>query len=379
MAGLYIHIPFCKSRCIYCGFYSTTHIELRQKYIDSICKEMTLRSEDDFDVYSSLHLSSLSTIYLGGGTPSQLSIAQLEQLFTYIYNVYNVNEDAEITMECNPDDITEEYAQAISRLPINRISMGIQTFDNERLVFLKRRHNAEQTVKAVERLRNVGINNISIDLMYGFPNETLKEWESDIDKAMGLGVEHISAYSLMVEDDTPLSNMVKSGEIKEADEEISLAMYNLLINKLDEQGYEHYEISNFAKQGFQSRHNSNYWHDIPYIGLGTAAHSYYITKRQWNVSNIMKYIESIERGIIPMEYEIIDQDTRYNDSITTALRTAIGLNLSDLSKKHKEYCLQCAEPHLRTGMLEIKENHLRITKKGIFISDSIMSDLIYID
>lgn len=397
MAGLYIHIPFCKSRCIYCGFYSTTRLEQRQKYVDALCKEMILRrgyrsegvkefrSSDNTEAtinLSTCQLVNLSTkintIYLGGGTPSQLSIAQLEQLFIYINKVYSIGDDAEVTMECNPDDITDDYAQAISRLPINRVSMGVQTFDDNQLRFLRRRHNSENVYNAVERLRQAGINNISIDLMYGFPNQTVDEWRLDIEKAISLNVEHISAYSLMFEEGTPLFKMLESKKIKEADEEQSLEMFNSLIDTLTAAGYEHYEISNFAKPGFHSRHNSSYWQGIPYIGIGAAAHSYDIKTRQWNVSDIDEYIKSIDKGIIPMEYETIDDDTRYNDTITTALRTAEGIDMTSLSTKHRNHCLASAETYIAQGLLELKDNRLRITRKGIFVSDMIMSDLMLV-
>ena len=397
MAGLYIHIPFCKSRCIYCGFYSTTQLEQRQKYVDALCKEMKLRSDhrsegvkefrssDNTEATNNLSTCQLvnlstkiNTIYLGGGTPSQLSIAQLEQLFIYINKVYSIGEDAEVTMECNPDDITDDYVQAISRLPINRVSMGVQTFDDNRLRFLHRRHSSENVYNAVERLRQAGINNISIDLMYGFPNQTVDEWRLDIEKAISLNVEHISAYSLMFEEGTPLFKMLESKKIKEADEEQSLEMFNSLIDTLTAAGYEHYEISNFAKPGFRSRHNSSYWQGIPYIGIGAAAHSYDIKTRQWNVYDIDEYIKSIDKGIIPMEYETIDDDTRYNDTITTALRTADGINMASLSTKHRNHCHASAETYIAQGLLELKNNRLRITRKGIFVSDMIMSDLMLV-
>lgn len=397
MAGLYIHIPFCKSRCIYCGFYSTTRLEQRQKYVDALCKEMILRrgyrsegvkelrSFDNTEATNNLSTCQLAnlptkinTIYLGGGTPSQLSIAQLEQLFIYINKVYSIGDDAEVTIECNPDDITDDYVQAISRLPINRVSMGVQTFDDNRLRFLHRRHSSENVYKAVERLRQAGINNISIDLMYGFPNQTVDEWRLDIEKAISVNVEHISAYSLMFEEGTPLFKMLESKKIKEADEEQSLEMFNSLIDTLTAAGYEHYEISNFAKPGFRSRHNSSYWQGIPYIGIGAAAHSYDIKTRQWNVSDIDEYIKSIDKGIIPMEYEPIDDDTRYNDTITTALRTADGIDMASLSTKHRNHCHASAETYIAQGLLELKNNRLRITRKGIFVSDMIMSDLMLV-
>lgn len=323
--------------------------------------------------------AKINTIYLGGGTPSQLSIAQLEQLFIYINNVYGLKDAAEVTIECNPDDVTDEYAQALSHLPINRVSMGVQTFDDNRLRFLHRRHNSENVYNAVERLRKAGINNISIDLMYGFPNQSIEEWQNDVEKAISLNVEHISAYSLMFEEGTQLFRMLESKKVKEIDEERSLQMFNCLIDLLGDAGYEHYEISNFAKQGYRSQHNSSYWQGIPYIGIGAAAHSYDIKTRSWNVSDINEYIESIENGVIPMEMEFIDDDTRYNDAITTSLRTSEGIDLGKLSDKHRNYCLANAKQFINQELLELKDNRLRITRKGIFVSDYIMSELIYID
>lgn len=398
MAGLYIHIPFCKSRCIYCGFYSTTNLEFRQRYVDAVCKEMILRKDlrsegvkefrSSDNTQATINLSTcqpvnltakINTIYLGGGTPSQLSIAQLEQLFIYINNVYGLKDAAEVTIECNPEDVTDEYAQALSHLPINRVSMGVQTFDDNRLRFLHRRHNSENVYNAVERLRKAGINNISIDLMYGFPNQSIEEWQSDVEKAIKLNVEHISAYSLMFEEGTQLFRMLESKKVKEIDEERSLQMFNCLIDLLGDAGYEHYEISNFAKQGYRSQHNSSYWQGIPYIGIGAAAHSYDIKTRSWNVSDINEYIESIENGVIPMEMEFIDDDTRYNDTITTSLRTSEGIDMQKFSDKHRNYCLANAKQFINQELLELKDNRLRITRKGIFVSDYIMSELIYID
>ena len=398
MAGLYIHIPFCKSRCIYCGFYSTTNLELRQRYVDAVCKEMILRKDlrsegvkefrSSDNTQATINLSTcqpvnltakINTIYLGGGTPSQLSIAQVEQLFIYINNVYGLKDAAEVTIECNPDDVTDEYAQALSHLPINRVSMGVQTFDDNRLRFLHRRHNSVNVYNAVERLRKAGINNISIDLMYGFPNQSTEEWQSDVEKAIKLNVEHISAYSLMFEEGTQLFRMLESKKVREIDEERSLQMFNCLIDLLCDAGYEHYEISNFAKQGYRSQHNSSYWQGIPYIGIGAAAHSYDIKTRSWNVSDINEYIESIENGVIPMEMEFIDDDTRYNDAITTSLRTSEGIDMQKFSDKHRNYCLANAKQFINQKLLELKDNRLRITRKGIFVSDYIMSELIYID
>ena len=365
MAGLYIHIPFCRSRCIYCGFYSTTELELRQRYVDALCKEMSIVCQK----------APIKTIYLGGGTPSQLAISQLQQILdaAYIYN--KVETDAEVTIECNPDDVTKEFTEGLSHIPINRVSMGAQTFNDQRLRFLHRRHTASQVFDAVDRLRDSGIQNISIDLMYGFPEETLPEWEDDIEKALSLEAEHLSAYCLMIEEGTPLYRM----QTEPMEEELERLMYERLIDKLTAIGYEHYEISNFAKPGFRSRHNSSYWDGTPYIGIGASAHSYDIKSRSWNVANIRQYIEGIEQGKRLFEEELIDEDTRYNDTITVALRTRDGICLDHLSEKHRDYCLKNACRFIDDGLLHTNKHQLALTRKGLFVSDMIMSELVWVD
>lgn len=389
MAGLYIHIPFCASRCIYCGFYSTTSLKLRQQYVDAVCREMILRSER-----SEVRGERVDTVYLGGGTPSQLTTDQLHQLFLYINKVYQLPSslgeaegEAEITIEMNPDDVTAEYAAVLSQVGINRVSMGAQTFDDERLRFLHRRHTASQVRQAVDILRKASIRNISVDLMYGFPDETLDDWQRDIDAALALDVEHISAYCLMIEENTPLWKWINENGEWRMDEELERQMYEMLIDKLTAAGYEHYEISNFAKPGYRSRHNSSYWQDIPYIGLGAAAHSYTVlegspsertTVRSWNVADIQQYIKAIERGELPSEQEVIDADTHYNDRITVALRTCDGLNLTTLSDRHRRYCLKEAQRFLDDGLLQLHDNRLTLTRKGLFVSDYIMSTLIMV-
>lgn len=374
MAGIYIHIPFCKSRCIYCGFYSTTLLDLRKKYINAVCREMELRKNYIREPFS--------TIYLGGGTPSLLDEAELTKLFLYINNVYDVDRNAEITMECNPDDITPEFTNMLSRLPINRISMGAQTFADSRLRLLHRRHNSDEVKHAVKLLREAGIKNISIDLMFGFPDESLSQWKEDISAALALNVEHISAYSLMYEEDTPLWKMLDTGKVKEIDEELSLTMFKELVCQLTDAGYEHYEISNFARPGYRSRHNSSYWHQVPYIGLGAAAHSFDLNSRQWNVADLKLYIEEINNGIIPMEREELDNDTTFNDIITTALRTSDGIDLNAmetrLGKRYRNTLISAAGKHIEQGLLEIRHDRLRLTAEGIFISDMVMSDLMIV-
>lgn len=379
MAGLYIHIPFCKSRCIYCGFYSTTHLSLRDSYVSALCHEMEMRSRN-------VLFQQLSTIYIGGGTPSQLSISHLHDIFKCVDNHFHVDDDAEITIECNPDDVTPSFAEALREVPINRVSMGVQTFNDERLKFLRRRHSSEQVLEAIERLRKVGIGNISIDLMFGFPNETIEEWDNDIEQALNLHVEHISAYSLMYEEGTPLfiirSKQIENGLVNQDEEdELSVKMYELLMEKLEKAGYEHYEISNFALKkelgSYRSRHNSSYWQGIPYLGIGAAAHSYDIDSRQWNVADIQQYIQAIQRGEIPAEREYLTDDMKYNDMVTTALRTKEGITLTHLQEKYRSYLLKQSQKLISYGLLNLSNGSIVLTKKGVSVSDMVMIELIY--
>ena len=368
MAGIYIHIPFCKSRCIYCGFYSTTGLDLRQRYVGAVCKEIIIRNEElEIGNYG----YPIETIYLGGGTPSQLCIAQLKQIFDTLYIYNKVKDDAEVTIEVNPDDVTDEFAEGLQSLPVNRVSMGAQTFDDERLRWLHRRHTSKQVAEAVARLRDANIQNISIDLMYGFPGETLGDWEHDIDCALALDVEHLSAYCLMIEDGTPLSRM----QIEPIEEELERRMYYMLINRLEAAGFEHYEISNFARPGYRSRHNSSYWNGTSYIGLGAAAHSYDGHTRSWNVADIHQYIEGIEHGKRLFDSEAIEGDTRYNDMVTVALRTREGLHLASLSDEQTDYCIKNANRFIDDGLLRFVSDHLSLTRKGLFVSDMIISEL----
>ena len=375
MAGLYIHIPFCKSRCIYCGFYSTTAVELRQRYVEAVCREV---GDWRFEVGD----WRFGTIYLGGGTPSQLTGEQLHRLFETIYIYNKVEKDAEVTIEVNPDDVTENFAQELSSLPVNRVSMGVQTFSDERLQFLHRRHSADQVMTAFDRLRKAGIENISIDLMYGFPGETMTDWKADIDQALALGAEHLSAYCLMIEEGTPLHRMVMRDDALNAslpDEELERQMYYTLIDQLEAAGYEHYEISNFAKSGCHSRHNSNYWNQTPYIGLGAAAHSYDGKAcRRWNTADIKQYMEAMEQGRPCYEEERLDEDTRYNDMVTVALRTRQGLDLTTLSEKHRTYCLQNAQRFIDDQLTVCTDNRLHLTRQGLFVSDMVMSELMMV-
>lgn len=373
--GIYIHIPFCKSRCIYCGFYSTTANELKERYVNALICEMRMRKDEFSSLGTSLSPSSTSTVYFGGGTPSCLSTDEIGRIVGALKSTFN-GTPSEVTLEMNPDDVTGDYIRAVRQLGINRISIGIQTFHDSRLRLIRRRHNAAQAEKAVRTIREEWIDNVSIDLMFGFPNQTLDEWIADIDRAMALRPTHISAYSLMYEEGTPLFRMLQRGEISPVDDETSLAMYSELIDRLTANGYEHYEISNFAFPCHRSIHNSSYWQDIPYLGFGAAAHSYNKDTRSWNIPDINKYIGSIGRGVLPSESERIDADTHYNDLVTTALRTKEGLSLAGLPQAYREYALENARKSMDERLLEVAGSHLRLTRKGLFVSDTVMSELI---
>ena len=372
MTGIYIHIPFCASRCIYCGFYSTTLLSRTQSYIDALCREMDLRAMEG------QRGCDVPTIYLGGGTPSQLSIAQLDHIFSYIYKVY-APEPVEVTMECNPDDITPALCEWLKTAPVNRVSMGAQTFSDARLQLIHRRHTAQEVRQAVTLLRQAGIQNISIDLMFGFPGETLADWQADIHAALSLQVEHISAYSLMYEEGTTLYRWREEGRVREISDELSLQMYDLLVDQLTAAGYRHYEISNFARPGRESQHNSSYWLDVPYLGFGASAHSFNGRERSWNVANLQEYIGGILSGKRPCTVETIDPDTHYEDVVMTALRTCEGIDLNkiarDFGADRLRYLLQAAQSDLKSGLLKIADNHLMLTRKGIYVSDGITERL----
>lgn len=375
MAGIYIHIPFCKRRCIYCDFFSTTQSEKKADYVHALVRELEMRKDY-------LGNEEIETIYLGGGTPSQLSQEELEEIFTYIYKVYKVTLDAEITLEANPDDLTPEYVSMLRNLPINRISMGIQTFQEETLKLLHRRHTAQQAIEAFKRCREAGFKNISIDLMYGLPGETLETWKQDLQQAIDLHPEHISAYHLIYEEDTALWKLREEHQVEEADEDLSLTLFCTLIDELTGAGYQHYEISNFCLPGLHSRHNSSYWTGKRYLGCGPSAHSFDGISRQWNVASLSAYLDGIHQGKPDFEVEELDLYTRYNDFVLTSIRTCWGMSLSHLRSMYGEelyrYCLRMAKPHLEQGVLEINGDILKLTQKGIFISDGIMSDLMWV-
>lgn len=376
MAGIYIHIPFCKTRCIYCDFYSTTRSELKKRYIRALCQELRMRQDY-------LEGATIETIYFGGGTPSQLDEEDFRLVFSTIGEVYGLEDTKEITLEANPDDLTEEYVTMLRHLPFNRISMGIQTFDDATLKLLNRRHNAAQAIEAVGRCRRAGFENISIDLIYGLPGETDERWERDLEQAVSLNVEHISAYHLTYEEGTRIYELLQAHRIREVDEESSVRFFSTLIDTLGAAGYEHYEISNFCRPGKHSRHNTSYWKGIPYLGCGPSAHSFNTHTREWNVASLEEYMHGIETDRRKFETEYRDRATCYNECIMTCIRTRWGVPLKYVEQKFGtemwQYCMDMATPHLESGKLKIQDNHLCLTREGIFISDGIISDLMFIE
>ncbi|MCF0160436.1 MAG: radical SAM family heme chaperone HemW [Bacteroidaceae bacterium] len=376
MAGIYIHIPFCRKRCIYCDFYSTTLLEKRAQYVAAVCRELEMRKDY-------LKGEPIQTIYLGGGTPSLLPISLLQTVFQALAEHYSVAPDAEITMEANPDDLSSAYIQdVVDKLPINRLSMGVQTFNDEALRFLNRRHTGQQAIDTVKRCQEAGLNNISIDLIYGLPNESLEDWEKDLRIATSLHVQHISAYHLMYEEGSPLWRLRESMNLKEADEDLSLLFFEKLVNTLKEHGFQHYEISNFCLPGMHSRHNSSYWTGVPYLGCGAAAHSYNGASRQWNVASLTDYIQGINQGKPVVEMEQLDLATRYNEYVMTGLRTCHGISTAHIKEEFGEslllYFTRQAAKDLQQGHLEKQGDRIQLSRQGIFISDGIMSNLMFV-
>lgn len=369
MNSIYIHIPFCQSRCIYCDFYSTTlGQDTMVSYVEALEREMSLRRQY-------IKGTRVHTLYIGGGTPSLLPSHLLMELFDAIRRCFSLDEDAEVTIEANPDDVTPDWLKGLEGTPVNRISMGAQTFDDRLLAILRRRHNAQQVRDAVRLCKEAGIENISLDLIYGLPGQTADSWQSDVEQALSLGIKHLSAYALSVEPGTPLDSSPYKEELEGSRyEELSRRMYDYLMSATAKAGLLHYEISNFALPGFHSRHNSCYWQGTPYLGLGAGAHSYDGHRlRRANLPDIKAYIAA--KGDVPHETEELDDDTLYNEFIMTRLRTCGGIPLDELAEDDRRYCLHLAQPHIAHRLLCLKDGHLCLTKEGIFTSNDIISDL----
>lgn len=347
----------------------------KASYVTAIGRELQLRA-------NYLDNESIDTIYFGGGTPSQLSKDDLDYILKAIHTTFKVNTNAEITLEANPDDLNAGYVQMLLDLGFNRLSMGVQSFDDTELNFLNRRHSAARAIEAVTTSKKLGFNNISIDLMYGLPNQTMDAWTENLTKAIDSNIQHISAYHLIYEEGTKLYRLMKKGDVRTADEELSVAMFSTMIDRLSQNGFIHYEISNFGKENHFSRHNSSYWLGVKYLGLGPSAHSFNGINRCWNISSIPKYIQGVEDNKPQIEIENLDTKTQYNDFILTGLRTMWGINTSQIKELFGEkllnYCISNIQKHILSGDVIAEGTHYKISRQGIFISDTIMSDLMYV-
>ena len=367
-SGLYIHVPFCESRCIYCDFYSQTLGPVwREKYLSALKRELAMRSGET---------DALRTIYFGGGTPSVLSVSQVADVMECIRTYYNICADAEITFEMNPDDVSPDYVAALLEVGINRISLGVQTFDDALLAFLRRRHTASQATDAVcllaDAMHKRGVSNISIDLIYGLPGQSMETWFRDVEKALSLPISHLSAYSLTYEKGTPLHYMLASGRVVQVPEETSLLMFRYLTEEACRRGFFHYEISNFALPGFESRHNSSYWQGVPYIGTGPGAHSFDgCRQRRWNLPDLKRYVGE---GSVPCDFERLSDTELFNEKIMTRLRTSEGLDLTELSEEKKDFVINIAKPHVEKKRMRLYKEKLMLTFEGIYTSNDIISD-----
>jgi len=372
MAGIYIHIPFCKKKCTYCDFFTVVSPKFIPSLVDSIVKECFLRKDY-------LQNATINTIYFGGGTPSILNNEQFEQIFEAIFKLFNVAKNAEITFEANPDDLTVDFFTSIQSLPFNRISIGIQSFDDDDLIRINRRHTGNEAINAVKNAQQAGFNNLSIDLIYGLPFQTLASWEQQVEIALSLHVQHISAYGLTYEEGTPLWKQREKGLVKAVDDEIMNEMHLLLVDKIKQKGFEAYEISNFALPNFRSRHNTSYWKQDAYLGLGPSAHSYDLKSRQWNVSSITKYLKAVDENSSLFEKEELNLFDRYNDFVMVSLRTLDGLDVTLLEQEFgselRSYCLQNIKTFIDNKKVEYSDGVLRLTTDGIQICNFILVQL----
>ncbi|WP_430399949.1 radical SAM family heme chaperone HemW [Flavobacterium sp.] len=375
MSGIYIHIPFCKQACHYCDFHFSTSLKKKDEMVLALAKEISLRKNEFQD-------EVVETIYFGGGTPSILSTEDLRFLIDEVYENYEVLENPEITVEANPDDLTEERIIELSKNKINRLSIGIQSFFEDDLQLMNRAHNSEEASKSLE-IASQYFDNISLDLIYGIPGSSNEKWKQNIDKALSFGINHISSYALTVEPKTALDKFIKKGIIKQPDDEVAQKQFHILVETLQEIGFVHYELSNFGKPDYFSKNNSSYWLGKKYIGIGPSAHSYDGVNRGWNVSNNSIYIKSIQENKVPIKIEKLTIADRYNEYIMTGLRTIWGVSLerieNDFGKFYLDYLNKEVKRFLEDDLLFIEENVLRATKKGKFLCDGIASDLFLVN
>lgn len=375
MAGIYIHIPFCKQACYYCDFHFSTSLKKSDEMVLALAKEIILRKDEFKD-------QIIETIYFGGGTPSILSSGDLNYLIDEVYANYKVSDDPEITIEANPDDLNEERILELAKSRVNRLSVGVQSFFEEDLKLMNRAHNANEAKKCLE-LAVQHFDNISVDLIYGIPGLTNEKWLQNIQLLLDLNIHHISSYALTVEHKTALEKMIQKGEIPVLDDGVAHEQFLMLVDKLEANGFVHYELSNFGKPNYFSRNNSAYWLGKKYIGIGPSAHSYDGIKRSWNVSNNSLYIKSMQESKLPSEVERLYITDRYNEYVMTGLRTVWGVSLEriekEFGKEYLEYLLQNAQRFLNDEKLILEKGILKTTKKGKFFCDGIASDLFWLN
>jgi len=374
LAGIYLHIPFCKRKCAYCDFFSLANAKHQDDFVQAILQEISLQQHY-------LDNERVQTIYFGGGTPSLLSVGQLDEILNALHKNFSIDKNIELTLEGNPENLTQPFLRDLKSLGFNRLSIGIQSFNDDDLMLMRRTHHAQTAVNSVYNAKNQGFNNISVDLIYGLPNLTQQKWEKNLEQTFLLDVHHISAYHLTIEPKTLFKKWYDENKIYLPKEEESLEQYQLLVEKTAANGFLHYEISNFAKDGFLSLHNTNYWMGVKYLGLGPSAHSYNLTSRQWNISNLHVYLSEISKGNIPCERENLSLQEKYNDFIITSFRTMWGLSLEKLvlnfGPSYKKYFLKTVKKYLDDDFCIQKHGQIKLSEKGMFISDHIMEDLFF--
>jgi oxygen-independent coproporphyrinogen-3 oxidase len=375
MSGIYIHIPFCKQACHYCDFHFSTSMKKKKDMTLALAKELKMRKKE-FDN------ETIETIYFGGGTPSVLQIADCKFLISEVYNNYKVSETPEITLEANPDDLSEDYIIKLLTIGINRLSIGIQSFFEDDLTMMNRAHNSAEAKKCLE-IATQHFDNISVDLIYGIPGMSNEKWKQNIETALSFDIPHISSYALTVEPKTALDALIRTRKIDNPNDEVTQEHFQILVETLEAKGFIHYELSNFGKENFFSKNNSSYWLGKKYIGIGPSAHSYNGISRSWNISNNTHYLKSINKNEMPSESEILSQSNRYNEYIMTGLRTIWGVSLDTIQNKYGtdylNYLLKQAQKFITDDLLSIEKNVLKTTKKGKFLADGIASDLFMIN
>ncbi len=374
MSGIYIHIPFCKQACHYCDFHFSTSTKKKTELVEMLCRELELRKDEIGQ--------TIQTIYFGGGTPSLLNSEELELIFKTIFEYFDISENAEITLEANPDDLSEEVIKLLDASPVNRLSIGVQSFFEEDLKLMNRAHNSEEALNSL-KLAKQYFDNISIDLIYGIPGQSNEQWIENLNKALELKIPHISSYALTVEPNTALEKFIDKGKVKPVEDETYREQFDILVNKLTNNGFEHYEFSNYGKPGYHSQNNMAYWLGKPYLGIGPSAHSYDGTSRKWNISNNTLYIKAIAAGNLPQQTEKLSTTDSYNEYVMTRLRTKFGVSTDDIQQKfgkvYRDHFLKETGKFLDDGLMERTGNTFHITTKGKFLSDGIAADLFYID